>query len=162
MILRPEEAGDAPAVRALTVAAFVGMQEADLVEALRASGDAVLSLVAEERGAILGHVLFSRLVAPAASLALAPVSVHPDRQRQGIGSRLIVSGLEQVRQGGWDAVFVLGEPAYYGRFGFSKDMAAGFATAYPRDYFMGLELRPGILSGLRGEVVYPAPFGALD
>lgn len=161
MILRPEREGDAASIRALTIEAYGGAQEADLVDALRAGGHLALSLVAIDGSEAIGHILFSPLVSPASTLALAPVSVAPGRQRMGVGSRLICFGLERVREDGWDSVFVLGEPAYYHRFGFRQDMAAPFETAYPRDYFMALELRPGALSGLGGEVVYSAPFRAL-
>src|SRR5690349_8990636 len=101
-ILR-ERPGDAAAIRAVHLAAFGQPDEADLVDALRESGDAVLSVVAEEHGRIVAHVLFSRLtihtdrnqVVPA--LALAPMAVAPERQRQGIGSALLTEALGECR-----------------------------------------------------------------
>mgnify|MGYP001248641355 CR=1 FL=1 len=161
MIVRAEAPDDAAEIRRVTEAAFGGAREADLVEALRAGGHMALSLLALDASEVIGHALFSPLVSPASALALAPVSVAPDRQREGIGSRLIRFGLEMMREDGWEAVFVLGDPAYYGRFGFRREMAAPFETAYPREYFMALELRPGVLAGMGGAVVYPAPFLAL-
>ena len=82
--------------------------------------------------------------------------------RQGIGTKLVEAGLERVARRGWGAVFVVGDPAYYGRFAFSKALAGAFETPYPRDYFMALELASGRLAGLAGEVVYAAPFQDLD
>jgi len=161
MILRAEREGDASSIQALTIEAFGGTQEADLVQALRAGGHMALSLVVLEGATIVGHVLFSPLVSPASTLALAPVSVAPGRQRQGIGARLICFGLEMLGEQGWGAVFVVGNPAYYRRFGFRADMAASFASAYPSEYVMALELRPGALEGVERTVVYPAPFQAI-
>jgi predicted GNAT family acetyltransferase len=74
--------------------------------------------------------------APFRALALAPVSVAPERQKAGIGSALVRSAVERARQAGWEAVFVLGDPAYYGRFGFDAHRAAGFSTPYAGEHFM--------------------------
>jgi len=84
MLIRDEEPGDLPAIRAVVEAAFGQRQEADLVDRLRADGDGVLSLVAVDGGKVVGHVLFSEMTAPFRALALAPVSVVPERQRSGI------------------------------------------------------------------------------
>lgn len=156
--IREQTSKDSGAVHALVEAAFGGTEEADLVDALIASGDAELALVMEAEARIVGHILFSRLRAPEGSLALAPVSVAPDRQNGGIGSALIRDGIRRAQENRWGAVFVLGEAAYYGRFGFRTDAAAKFETAYPRDYFMALDLVPGFLADRAGPVVYPAPF----
>ena len=160
ILSRPESSPDAQAIDALTAAAFGQRDEANLVEALRASGDIELSLVGEEVGQTVGHVLFSKLQVPEGCLALGPISVLPDRQRQGIGSSLIEAGLNHFRETQWRGMFLLGEPDYYGRFGFSREAAAGFETPYPADYFMALELVPGGLDQ-KGPVVYAAPFLAL-
>ncbi len=89
----------------MVVAAFDQAVEADLVDALRESGDAVISLVAEDDGELVGHIMFSKLQAPDQCIALAPVSVTPSRQIQGIGSRLIREGLARANRDGWQAVF---------------------------------------------------------
>lgn len=157
MLIRPESSSDTQAIDALTETAFGQRDEADVVEALRASGDIELSLVAEDKRQIVGHVLFTRLQSPDGCLALGPVSVVPNRQRQGIGSRLIEEGLRQFHGRRWRGVFLLGEPEYYARFGFSLEAAAGFETPYPADHFMALELKPGALD-TKGPVVYAASF----
>jgi putative acetyltransferase len=162
MIIRDETRNDVSAVRHVVLAAFGQAAEADLVDALRESGDAVISLVAEEDGEIVGHILFSKLQAPRQCVALAPVSVAPSRQNQGIGSKLILEGLARARRDGWQAVFVVGEPGYYQRFGFDVAMADKFETGYPKPYFMALELTPRSLSERTGAVTYAPPFLALD
>ena len=108
-----------------------------IVDDLNRSGDAVISLVAEHDSLVaehdtkvVGHVLFSRLGAPMRALTLSPLGVHPDVQRAGIGSALIRKGLERARQDQWQAVFVLGSPAYYGRFGFNAAAAEAYTSPY--------------------------------
>jgi len=162
MILRDETPEDAAAVRQVVADAFSQAAEADLVEALRASGDAVISLVAEGDGEIVGHILFSRLQAPERCLGLAPLAVAPGRQNQGIGSALVREGLARAKRDGWQAVFVVGEPDYYGRFGFSAAAAAKFETAYPKPYVLALELVPNALTTRTGALLYALAFQALE
>jgi putative acetyltransferase len=158
MILRVEEPADAAAVREVVCAAFGGDAEARLVERLRAEGLARLSLVAAEPE-IVGHVLFSEIRAGGRpALALAPLAVRPDRQRRGIGSGLVRRALDALRADGHGAVFVVGDPAYYGRFGFSGELARRFACRYAGPAFQALELHGGALDGDAGDVVYPAAF----
>ena len=145
--IRPETADDREAVRQLLLAAFPTCGEARLVERLRGDGDAALSLVAVEVEAVVGHVLFSRLRAPAAALALAPLAVRADRRRRGIGARLVRAGLDRAKREGWRAVVVLGDPAYYSRFGFRPETVRGMASLYAGPALMGLALAPGGLSG---------------
>ncbi|TVQ85283.1 MAG: N-acetyltransferase, partial [Micavibrio sp.] len=103
-VIRKEEEGDFQTVHSLHCAAFSGTAEADLVDALRKSGDSVVSLVAvDAEDLILGHVLLSRLDAPMRALALAPVAVLPEYQGCGIGSRLIRESLTQAEQSGWQS-----------------------------------------------------------
>ena len=162
MIVRDETRKDEAAVRRVIVAAFDQVAEADLLDGLRDSGDAVISLVAEDADEIVGHILFSKLQAPDRCLALAPVSVTPARQYQGIGSRLIRGGLARAKQDGWQAVFLLGEPEYYERFCFGVALADKFETEYPKPYFMALELIPNALKECAGAVIYAPPFLALN
>jgi putative acetyltransferase len=161
MIIREAGASDYPAIHALTEAAFGWDAEAHLIAALRESGDAVFDLVADLDGKIAGHVLLSALTAPPNALALAPVSVAPDHQRQGIGSALIHHGIGRAAAAGWSAIFLLGDPSYYTRFGFSLDAAETFETDYPREFFMALELNPDALKSMPKKVEYPAPFREL-
>ena len=158
--LRPETAADRAGIREVVTAAFGRADEADLVDALREAGDIAVSLVAAEDGRPIGHVLFSRLGAPFPALALGPVSVRPERQRDGIGSRLIRAGLEDATRGGCLGVFVLGEPAYYGRFGFERALASGFQSPYSGPYLMACALGGG-LPVTTGRIEYPPAFAGL-
>jgi putative acetyltransferase len=164
--IRPEREEDRAAVRAVHEAAFPTDVEARLVDALRAGGNALVSLVAEVQGRVVGHVLFSPVsVEPAlpgvAGAGLAPVAVLPAYQRQGIGARLIESGIAACRELGLGFVVVLGDPGYYQRFGFTRAGAFGLGNEYGVDEeFMALELRPGCLSGACGVVRYSAEFAA--
>ncbi|MDP6367491.1 MAG: N-acetyltransferase [Nitrospinota bacterium] len=162
MIVRAETRHDVAAVRKVVEAAFDQVAEADLVDALRATGAAAISMVADDGGEIVGHVLFSKLQAPESCLALAPVSVTPRRQNQGVGSMLVRAGLAAAKGDGWRAVFVLGEPEYYERFGFRAATADKFETVYPKPFFMALELTAHALGGHTGAVIYAPPFRALD
>ena len=140
LIVRAETPADHAAIRAVHESAFPTPQEADLVDALRVDDDLVLSLVALEDGAIVGHVAFSRMTVTTdagdfAALALAPVGVIPEFQREGVGSALIQNGLQLLAKEGEALVFVLGEPDYYGRFGFSAKFASGFTSPFPGPYF---------------------------
>lgn len=161
MIIRPETEVDVDAIHAVVTRAFGQRAEADLVKALRDAGDAVLSVVAVDQGDVVGHLLLSRLITPKQSLALAPVSVLPDRQRQGVGSALIQFALEDSRHSGWAAVFVLGDPSYYRRFGFSVEAAASFDTEYPAEYFLAVVMRPDDLERNTNQVTYPPSFSDL-
>jgi putative acetyltransferase len=166
-LIRPEQPGDQAGVRAVNVAAFETPAEADLVDALRAQARPLVSLVAEEAGAIVGHILFSPVTLPGhpalALTGLAPMAVAPARQRAGIGSALVRAGLDACRRLPADAVVVLGHPGYYPRFGFAPGVRSGLGCEYdvPAAAFMVLELRPGALRGATGTVQYHAAFASL-
>jgi len=161
MIIREARARDHPTVHSLTEAAFGWDAEAHLIAALRESDDAVFDLVADLDGEIVGHILLSALTAPPGALALAPISVAPDHQRQGIGSGLIHHAIGRATAAGWSAIFLLGDPSYYTRFGFSLDAAAPFETDYPREFFMALALKPDAFKSMPKKVEYPGPFREL-
>ena len=158
MEIRPEAAGDAAAIRAVNLAAFPSADEADIVERLRALDDAVFSLVCVGDDRIAGHMMLSRLQAPFRALALAPLAVLPDVQRRGLGGRLIAHGVALARRQGWEAIFVLGDPAYYQRHVFSARHAQGFASPYAGRHFMGLPLSPGGLPVSEGALRHSAAF----
>lgn len=158
VLIRDEGAGDRDAVRALVEAAFGRPDEAALVDELRRDGDAAVALLAEAGGRIVGHVVLSPMRAPVRALALGPVSVLPARQGQGIGSSLIREALGRAREARWQAVFVLGEPGYYGRFGFAAGPAARFASPFAGPYFLALELERGALGGRGGAVAHAPAF----
>ncbi len=134
MFIRPATARDYPQIPALVEAAFGQHDEALLVEGLRRAGEIAFEFVATDRDELIGHVVLSRLIEPAGCLALAPVSVHPDRQKQGIGSALIEKALMRAEEEEWPAVFVHGNPRYYGRFGFDVQEANDFDTVYPSEF----------------------------
>jgi putative acetyltransferase len=164
--VRPEGGADAAAVREVNRLAFGRPEEAALVDALRAGGHARLSLVAEDEGRVVGHVLFSDLVISTPTgrveaLALAPLAVLPSHQRRGIGSALVREGLRLAAGQGHRIVIVLGHPDYYPRFGFSAKLAEPLASPYAGPSFMALELVPGALRGVAGEVCYPPPFASV-
>jgi putative acetyltransferase len=160
LAIREETPADFAAIRAVNEAAFAGAQEADLVDALRRDGDLLLSLVADD-GGVIGHVAFSRMqVEGDPAVALAPVAVLPAQHRRGIGTALIEDGLRRLKHVGETLVFVLGAPAYYGRFGFAAAPAARFETPYPGPYFQSLALSPGAPSS--GAVRYARAFAGLS
>jgi putative acetyltransferase len=164
MDLRDEKPADIAAIRALTTRAFQDAThssgtEAEIVDALRAGGALAVSLVAAEDDTVLGHVAFSPVTIDGRHrgwFGLGPVSVLPERQGEGIGATLIRTGLDRLAAIGAAGCVVLGEPSYYGRFGFVADPALTYPGA-PAEYFMRL-----VLSGdaPRGEVAYHAAFDA--
>ncbi len=160
MIIRPEEPADRSAVCAVIEAAFPTPAEAQLVDQLRADGDAEISLVAVDDDVVVGHVMFSRMTAEFRALGLGPVAVLPTRQRSGVGSLLVKRGLARAGADRWKMVFVLGDPAYYRRFGFDPTLASGFASPYAGPHLMALGLaRP--LPRLSGKIDYAPAFAAL-
>lgn len=168
LIIRVERPSDCEAIRRVNEAAFAGSAEADLVEALRAGGYVIASLVAETEAGVVGHVLFSRLLIETESgevsaASLAPMAVLPQVQRQGIGSLLVSTGLALCRERGERIAFVLGHPAFYPRFGFSSDSASPIVCPFGEgEAWMAMELDPGSLAEVTGRVVYPPPFAMFE
>jgi putative acetyltransferase len=164
--IRMETAADAPTIRAVLQAAFAGDAEAELLVQLRKDGDLLGGLVAENAGnGTVGYVAFVRLaveVGPAAKPAagLAPLAVTPTEQRRGIGSALVLEGLEQLKLRGEQVVFVLGDPAFYSRFGFCAGAAAAFASPYAGPHFMALPFTTDAPTA--GRVSYPVAFSRFD
>jgi putative acetyltransferase len=162
MLIRTEISSDIGEVRSVHELAFGRPDEANLVDALRKEGSAVLSIVAAEHEQIIRHILFSRMIAPFRALGLGPVAVLPERQRNGIGSRLIRGGLARARAAGWEGVFVVGDPAYYRRFGFDACQASSFQSPYAGAYFMVMALTAGGLQTKSGRIDYAPAFAALE
>lgn len=149
MVIRPAEPADHPAIHAVVAAAFKQPDEADLVDALRADGDALVELVAIEDDAVVGHILFSPLTTDTGAkfAALAPLSVTPGRQKDGLGTMLMQVGHELCRAAGVEALIVLGHPAYYPRVGYSAEAAKTVRAPFKGPSFMALALQPGALDG---------------
>jgi putative acetyltransferase len=166
-VIRPETPDDFDAIRHVNLLAFGQDAEARLVDALRDGGYVRASLVAARDEQVVGHILFSDLpivteAGAVPALALAPLAVLPEVQNQGIGSALIRRGLELCREQGHRIVVVLGHPHFYPRFGFSAKLASALASPFGSgDSWMALELLPGALDQVSGQVVYPPPFEPL-
>jgi putative acetyltransferase len=129
MLIRYETPEDIDAIHDLTSTAFKPMPysdgtEAEIVRRLRENGDLTISLVAEQHGEILGHVAFSPVAIAGAHdgwFGLGPISVKPERQRQGIGKAMIARGLELLNEMGASGCALIGNPDIYSRVGFSSD-----------------------------------------
>lgn len=167
--IREETPADFARIDVVERAAFGRGAEARLVRALRASASPWLSLVAVRADETLGHVGFSPVriegpgPAPPAG-GLAPLAVLPEAQGQGIGGALVRAGIQACRPLGWQAIFLLGDPGYYARFGFVP--AQGHGLIYESEAFAEafqlLELVPGALSGRGGRVHYHPAFASLE
>lgn len=168
VLIRPESERDIQSIHSVVLAAFQSPLEPMLVDRLRNENAALLSLVAEADGKVVGHILFSPMTIEnnllnKRFLGLAPLSVKPEYQKQGIGSKLVRKGLEMSLATGWNAVFVLGSPDYYPRFGFTEAQKFNLFTEYdvPSENFMILALRPGGLDGCGGLTSYHKIFKEL-
>jgi putative acetyltransferase len=163
--IRAETSKDIVAIRHVLEMAFGRASEARLVEALRQAHALVTSFVAVEKEEIVGHIGFSAALIESAHananvVALAPVAVLSTHHRRGIGSELVRRGLTQCSQLGHYAVLVLGEPAFYQRFGFVKASLHGILCPFdvPDEAFLVAELFPGSLAGHSGSVKYRPEF----
>ncbi|HCF24497.1 MULTISPECIES: N-acetyltransferase [unclassified Novosphingobium] len=163
--IRPEVPGDEAAIHELVKCAFAPMpfsegDEQDLVDALRGDGDLVHSLVAvDPAGTIIGHISFSPVTIDAQAsgwFQMAPVSVSPEVQRTGIGSALIETGIARLRADGAAGVAVVGNPAYYERFGFRVFEGLAPASEHDAPYFRAMVLAG---SAPRGILRYARAFG---
>ena len=156
MRIRTERECDWEGVYKINASAFESPAEAKLVNALREQAHPLISLVAEEEGDVIGHILFSPVTLDGHTdfkiMGLAPMAVLPDWQGKGIGSALVREGLARCKEMGYAAVVVLGHPAYYPHFGFVPASRFGINSEYdaPDEAFMVLELVPGALSGRSG------------
>lgn len=152
--IRPEEAADVAAIARVTEAAFRGHPysrgaEPLIVDGLRRGGALSVSLVAERQGKVVGHIAFSPVAISGGAQgwqALGPVSVMPALQRRGIGSALVRAGLEAIRKRGAAGCVLVGEPAFYGRFGF-RSVAALTMAGIPQEFVLSLPLSGGEATG---------------
>jgi putative acetyltransferase len=165
---RAEGPSDARGIHDLNVLAFGQPTEAEIVDALRISCADFLSLVARDEGAVVGHILFTpatiereghRIV----GMGLAPLAVVPERRGQGIGSELVLRGLNILRERKVPFVVVLGHPGFYPRFGFERASAHGLSCQWegvPDEAFMVLVLDPPAMEGVSGMACYRSEFDA--
>ncbi|MGD1015126.1 MAG: N-acetyltransferase [Roseiarcus sp.] len=168
MLIRPERESEFPAIYELvrvgfTTAKVANGDEQNFVDRLR-SGDGYipeLALVAEDDGELVGHIMLTRTFvstaeAPRPVLLLAPLCVVLKRRKQGLGARLIQDALSRARRLGHAAVVLVGDPAYYSRFGFKPCASFGIANAngIPDRHVMALELAPGALANASGIVLF--------
>jgi putative acetyltransferase len=169
ILIRSEAEKDMSAVREINRTAFGQDDEADLVDRLRESAEPYLSLVACRDEQVIGHILFTPVTVEAANpetrlMGLAPMSVAPAHQAMGIGSDLVREGIERCRQMGVAAIFVLGHPTYYPRFGFdfAHDHGLLYLSETYAPAFFVLELVPETLEGLSGKVRFHPVFDGVD
>lgn len=172
MNIRQEAEKDYTETEKLTEVAFRSLELSDhnehfLVHRLRQSKDFIpeLSLVAEMNNKIVGHILFSRIAIigknEIESLILAPVSVFPEYQGQGIGGNLIMEGLVKAKDLGFTSVILVGHSSYYPRFGFEKASKWGIRCSFdvPDEALMANELVKDALQGKEGVVKFSEAFG---
>jgi predicted N-acetyltransferase YhbS len=174
VIIRKETPEDYDRVTELTEKAFETLEISDhnegkLVDKLRKATTFIdeLSLVAELNGQVVGHILFTPIVIENnqqqfRSLVLAPVSVLPEFQKQGIGGQLIIAGHQKAKEMGFQSVILIGHPEYYPRFGYKTASWWGLKVAMKLpsdDVFMAVELTEGGLNGVSGMVIFPPEFG---
>jgi len=166
IIIREEKAEDVRAIFGINKAAFGREDESLLIDRLRSGKEFIpeLSLVAENKIGIVGHILFSEIRIKGqedhVSLALAPMAVLPEFQNRGIGTMLVREGLRKAKALKYESVIVLGHKTFYSRFGFKPASKWGILCPFevPDEAFMGIELTSNALENRSGVVVYPKAF----
>lgn len=163
--IREEQLQDIEAISELNVRTFGQIQEAELVDKLRQNCSDLLSLVAVMQDQVVGHILFSpasieSLERTVQGMALAPMAVLPEFQRQGIGSALVRTGIEKLRERQCPFIIVLGHAEYYPRFGFDPASNYGIQSEWevPDDAFMILVLNEADMNGISGVAKYGPEF----
>ena len=164
--IRPEQPHDIAAVRAVNEAAFGDTAEATIVDSLRNACPEAVSLVAVEDDQVLGHIFFSPVLVSGEhdvppGMGLAPMAVLPARQRQGIGSMLVQTGIDVIRKRNCPFIIVLGHPEYYPRFGFvpaSQHALSSQWDGIPDEAFMVLILDEAAMAEVSGTASYRDEF----
>jgi putative acetyltransferase len=164
--IREERPDDMAAVRELNRRAFGQDQESNIVDALRANGAALLSLVATMDDRVVGHIIYSSLSIGdnVSGAALGPMAVLPEHQRQGIGSKLIEAGNRKLKDAGCPFIIVVGHADYYPRFGFRPASEHGIKCEWdvPDDVFMLLVLDQAKMEGVSGLATYRHEFSSVS
>ena len=165
LTIRLETPEDRVSIRHVNQEAFGQNEEAEIVEKLRDRGVLSLSHVAVQDDVVIGHIAFSPVEITTEdssfeALALAPMAVLPPHQNKGIGSQLVLAGLNECRRLGHEIIVVLGHPNYYPRFGFVLAKPKGIECEFevPDEAWMILELREGALAGRQGTVSFQPEF----
>ena len=152
--IRAERSDDIISIEIVTIEAFKNhphsnQTEHEIVAKLRKDNALSVSLVAEVNNVVIGHIAFSKVKINNEFIGwygLAPVSVKPEYQNQGIGSKLILSGLNVIRELNAKGCVLLGDPEYYSRFGFKAHNELVF-TGVPPEYFQSLLLSGNMPNG---------------
>jgi putative acetyltransferase len=164
--VREERPEDVSAIHALNRHAFGQDQEANIVDALRRNGAVMLSLVATINGEVVGHIMYSPITIAGkhAGAALGPMAVLPQYQRQGIGSKLVRTGNDYLRQAGCPFIIVLGHAEYYPRFGFRPASQFGVTCEWevPDEVFMLLVLDEAAMNDVSGMAKYRPEFSTVE
>lgn len=142
MEIRPERATDYAAISEVTEQAFLDQEhssqtEARIITGLREAGALTVSLVAEDGGEVIGHIAFSPVQIEGHEgkwFGLGPFSVRPDKQEHGVGQALMERGLEALREHDADGCVVLGDPEYYGRYGFTRKLGLTYPFGPPEAF----------------------------
>lgn len=164
MEIRDETTADIDAIREVNRRAFAQNQEGNIVDALRANGAALLSLVAIVDGDVVGHIMYSPAnIGEMIGAALGPMAVLPEFQRQGIGSRLAEAGNQRLKEQGCPFIIVVGHAEYYPRFGFTPGSKHGIRCEWelPDDVFMIAVLDPVKMQGVSGLAQYRHEFSTI-
>lgn len=154
IIIRNEAISDIEAISQITLAAFQTLAvsnhtEQFIIKALRDAGALTISLVAEADGQVIGHIAFSPIAISDGSLnwyGLGPISVLPEYQKQGIGKALVLKGLSMLKDLSGKGCALVGDPAYYQRFGF-KNIPGLIHEGIPQEYFLALPFENKIPQG---------------
>ena len=164
--IREERPDDVAAVRDLNKRAFGQDQESNIVDALRANGAALLSLVATVNDRVVGHIMYSPLSigGNVTGAALGPMAVLPEHQRQGIGSKLVKVGNQKLKDAGYPFIIVVGHADYYPRFGFKRANEHGITCEWdlPDDVFMLLVLDQAKMESVSGLATYRHEFSSVS
>ncbi len=155
VLIRSEKTTDIDAIEQVTIAAFDGKWYSDqtehlVINRLREAGAMSVSLVAEADGKVVGHVAFSVVTINGEDkgwFGLGPVSVSPEFQKQGIGSKLIREGLSQIKEKGAKGCVLEGDPEYYQRFGFKNHPDLVYEGTPDPKYFMALPFYEDVPKG---------------